>query len=51
MTRHLHIADRWIARNIGWLFPAIGAAAIVLACLAHMNDPQSAFMASSAIRG
>lgn len=51
MTRHLHIADRWIARNIGWLFPAIGAAAIVLACLAHMNDTPMMYSVTSAGRG
>jgi hypothetical protein len=51
MTRHLHIAEHWLRMNFWKWLPALAAVGIVLACLAHMNDPQSAFMASSAIRG
>jgi hypothetical protein len=51
MTRIAHIAEHWLRMNFWKWLPALASVGIVLACLAHMNDPQSAFMASSAIRG
>lgn len=50
MNRHLHIANRWLGRNIGKWLPALTLLGVVLACLAHWNDPQSVFI-TSAMRG
>lgn len=51
MTRHLHIADRWLRMNFWKWLPALAAIGIVLACLAHMNDTPTMYSITSAGRG
>ena len=40
----------WLARNQWRIVPVLGLAGLILACLAHWNDPQSVFI-TSAMRG
>lgn len=40
----------WLSRNQWRIVPVLGLAGLILACLAHWNDPHSVFI-TSAMRG
>lgn len=51
MNRIAHIAEHWLRMNFWRWLPTLAILGVVLACLAHWNDPQTVFMAPAAIRG